>query len=85
MLRNREEIVLQEVAKNPNAPASALEQLAGENDRQIRDAVIKNPKASDTAIDLVRFMEEKSGTPVYILEKLASDLRLHVRLIKNLG
>ncbi|HAX78427.1 MAG TPA: hypothetical protein DCY88_22020 [Cyanobacteria bacterium UBA11372] len=81
LARNRNREVCEAIANNPNTPASALEYLAGEQDfaGTIRRAVLAHPNVSTAAIEIVRFMEEKPGTPVHILEKLTDDSRLHVR------
>lgn len=72
------------VAKNITTPASTLEQLAGDDNKNIRHAVLEHPNVSKTALEIIGFMEEKAGTPVHILWKLADDNRLHIRrLVAN--
>lgn len=67
------------VANNPNTPTFVLEQLARIRDESIRQAIFNHPNVSNTAIEIIRFIEEKPGTPIHILEKLASDDLFYVR------
>ena len=76
--KNNKHILLK-VAQNINTPVSTLERLAGEKDREIRDTVIAHFCVSNMAMKIVEFMEEKPGTPKNILEKLATDDRLHIK------
>jgi hypothetical protein len=69
----------QAIARNPNAPTAVLEKLAGEQSGEIRKLVKAHPKASDLAIAIVDFMEEKPGTPIHLLEKFAKHSSPSVR------
>jgi hypothetical protein len=64
---------------NPKLPVSILETLATQDNREIRLAVKAHPNVSQTAIDICDFIDSKPGTPIYILEKLASDRSYHIR------
>jgi Leucine rich repeat variant len=69
----------QALLQNPNTPASVLEILAGESHPKIETRVKAHPNASETAIKIVDFVNGRPGTPIEILEKLASDHRVEVR------
>jgi hypothetical protein len=78
--------VLLAVANNPNTPLSItislLEYLAGEDKVNIRQAVLKHPHVTNTAIKIVDFVnknfKKKPGITLELLEKLAVDKRRHI-------
>ncbi|MEH2213591.1 hypothetical protein [Nostoc sp.] len=69
------------IARNPQAPSAILEKLAGENEKEIRDLVKNHPNVSETAIAIINFIEGKPGTSIDLLEQLASDQRIYIRLL----
>lgn len=69
----------QALVRNPNAPTAVLEKLAGEQSKEIREIVKAHPNASKMAIAVVEFMKDRYGTPIHLLEKLATHSSPHVR------
>ncbi|MBD2690405.1 hypothetical protein [Anabaena catenula] len=69
------------IGRNPQVPSAILEKLAGENRNEIREMVKNHPNVSETAIAIINFIEGKPGTPIDLLERLASDRRASVRLL----
>lgn len=72
--------LLAEVARNPSAPASLLENLAASEDENIRRLVQVHPNISTTAIDIINFMDGKPEAPAYILERMAWHSSIQIRL-----
>lgn len=60
------------IVKSPNAPTAVLEKLAGEQAEEIRNLIKAHPNASQMAIAIVEFMEDKPGTPIDLLTKFAT-------------
>lgn len=68
----------QAILRNNHAPTVVLEKLAGEHE-DIRNLVKAHPNASEMALAIVEFMEDRPGTPVHLLEKFATHSSPQVR------
>ncbi|MFN6537339.1 MAG: hypothetical protein RM021_013340 [Nostoc sp. EkiNYC01] len=73
--------IFKALARNPQVPSAILEKLAGENDEEIHDLIQNHPNVSETAIAIINFIEGKPGTSIDLLEQLASDQRVYIRLL----
>ena len=75
--------VLLALANNPKMPRSdveaILEYLAGSSEYKAREAVLKHPFVTDTAIKIANFVRRKPGITVELLHQLATDERRHLR------
>lgn len=69
----------QALVRNPNAPTAVLEKLAGEQSQEIRNLVKAHPHASEMAVAIAMFMEDKYTAPIHLLEQFATHSSPHVR------
>lgn len=69
----------QALIRNPNTPTAILEKLAGEQSQETRNLVKAHPNVSEMAIAIVEFVKDRYGTPIYLLEKLATHSSPYVR------